>query len=80
MMVVLEAPDGASDWHLAVEFYPPHRSEVLTKVRASVETATGLFINDTLPEENAARLAGLSVALPTERTQPAIVVRAGSPG
>ncbi len=56
MMIVLEAPRGAEDWHLAVEFYPPHRSEKLTKVRASVETATLLFINDTLPEASAARL------------------------
>lgn len=75
MMVILEAPDGMPDWHLAVEFYPPHRSEVLMKVRASVETATGLFINDTLPEENAKRLAGLRVTLPDEEPQPATVAR-----
>jgi UDPglucose--hexose-1-phosphate uridylyltransferase len=61
MMIVLEAPAGADDWHLAVEFYPPHRSEKLTKVRASVETATLLFINDTLPEDSAARLAACPV-------------------
>ena len=60
MMVALEAPDDESDWHLAFEFYPPHRSPILTKVRASVETATGLFINDTLPETTALRLAGLA--------------------
>lgn len=61
MMIVLEAPADAPDWHLAVEFYPPHRSERLTKVRASVETATLLFVNDTLPEASAARLAASSV-------------------
>ena len=61
MMIVLEAPRGAADWHLAVEFYPPHRSAKLTKVRASVETATLLFINDTLPEESAARLQACPV-------------------
>ena len=60
MMVVLEAPASEPDWHLAVEFYPPHRSRRLTKVRASVETATGLFINDTLPEATARRLAALA--------------------
>jgi UDPglucose--hexose-1-phosphate uridylyltransferase len=61
MMVILEAPAGADDWHLAVEFLPPHRNERLTKVRASVETVTGLFINDSLPEETAARLAAVRV-------------------
>ena len=60
MMVALEAPADEPDWHLAFEFYPPHRSPSLTKVRASVETATGLFINDTLPETTALRLAGLA--------------------
>ena len=60
MMVALEAPADEPDWHLAFEFYPPHRSPYLTKVRASVETATGLFINDTLPETSAHRLAALA--------------------
>lgn len=59
MMVALEAPGDEPDWHLAFEFYPPHRSTQLTKVRASVETATGLFINDTLPEVTARQLAAL---------------------
>jgi galactose-1-phosphate uridylyltransferase len=77
MMEVLEAPDDAPDWHLAVEFYPPHRSERLTKVRASVETTTGLFINDTLPEASAERLAGIALPdLPAEEA-PVTVVRAG---
>jgi UDPglucose--hexose-1-phosphate uridylyltransferase len=62
MLIVYEAPRGADDWHLAVEFYPPHRSERLTKIRASVETSTLLFINDTLPEESAARLRAVPVA------------------
>ena len=59
MLVVHEAPAGADDWHLAVELYPPHRSAKLTKIRASVETATALFINDTLPELSAERLAAI---------------------
>lgn len=59
MLIVHEAPAGAGDWHLAVEFYPPHRSQRLTKIRASVETATALFINDTLPELSAERLAAI---------------------
>ncbi|HEU4672607.1 MAG TPA: galactose-1-phosphate uridylyltransferase [Candidatus Limnocylindrales bacterium] len=61
MMTVLEAPAGADDWHLGVEFLPPHRNERLTKVRASVETATGMFITDQLPETSAARLRRIDV-------------------
>lgn len=74
MMVVLEAPAGADDWHLAVELYPPHRSKHLTKIRASVETATLLFINDTLPEESAARLRAVPVA-PREEHAGFVVIR-----
>ena len=78
MMIVLEAPTGADDWHLAVEFYPPHRSEKLTKVRASVETATLLFINDTLPEASAARLQACRVT-PFEAHPGYVVTPAGTP-
>jgi UDPglucose--hexose-1-phosphate uridylyltransferase len=45
------------DWHLSFEFLPPNRSPHKLKVRASVETAAGLFINDTLPEATAGLLA-----------------------
>jgi len=79
MMVVHEAPRGAPDWHLAVELYPPHRSERLTKIRASVETSTLLFINDTLPEENAARLRAIAVAAREEHPG-FVVVPAGENG
>ena len=75
MMVVLEAPAGAQDWHVGVELYPPHRSEHLTKIRASVETATLLFINDTLPEESAARLR--AVRVPHREEHPGFVVVRG---
>ncbi len=68
MMVALEAPDPAEDWHLAFEFYPPHRSRELTKIRASVETATGLVLNDTLPEETARLLAALPGPAVVEQT------------
>ncbi|MBS3941168.1 MAG: galactose-1-phosphate uridylyltransferase [Actinobacteria bacterium] len=62
MMVCQQAPaaeDGtpAEDWHLAFEFLPPNRAADRTKFRASVETSTGLFINDTIPEMCAAMLA-----------------------
>lgn len=75
MMVVLEGPEDAPDWHLSVEFMPPHRRAELMKVRASVESATGLFINDTLPEVSATRLAAVAVAARTEQSSPSIVVR-----
>lgn len=66
MMTVLEAPGDADDWHFGVEFLPPHRSERLMKVRASVETATGLFITDQLPETSAARLVRIDVPVVEE--------------
>jgi UDPglucose--hexose-1-phosphate uridylyltransferase len=61
MMCVQEAPPprcgpGSEDWHLHVELLPPHRNRLRLKVRASVETALGTFINDTLPEDVAAEL------------------------
>lgn len=62
MMCVQEAPTDTDDWHLHVEFLPPHRSPERLKVRASVETELGVFINDTVPEQSAARLAGLTTA------------------
>jgi UDPglucose--hexose-1-phosphate uridylyltransferase len=61
LMVVQEAPRSLPDWHLAFEFYPFPRSRTTTKIRASVETATGLFLNDVLPEDAARRLAELAV-------------------
>lgn len=57
-----------ADWHLHVELLPPHRSATRLKVRASVETALGVFINDTLPERSAERLAAAVVA-PTSWTE-----------
>ena len=72
MLIVHEAPAGADDWHLAVEFYPPNRSQRLTKIRASVETATALFINDTLPELSAERLA--AIPLVPREVHPGFVV------
>lgn len=74
MMVVNEAPGDVPDWHLSVEFLPPHRSAELTKIRASVETAAGLFINDTLPEQSAARLAAVQVERSPEQAIPSTVV------
>jgi UDPglucose--hexose-1-phosphate uridylyltransferase len=62
MMVAQEAPSHQPDWHLAFELYPVHRAPGVTKIRASVETGLGLFLNDVAPEDAARRLAGLDVA------------------
>jgi UDPglucose--hexose-1-phosphate uridylyltransferase len=64
VMVAQEAPRGEPDWHLAFEFFPFQRSRTRTKIRASVETATGLFLNDVLPENAARALAQLEIAAP----------------
>jgi len=70
MMVVQEAPRGQDDWHLAVELYPPHRAAGVPKIRASIETGLGLFLNDVAPEDAARRLAYLDVpAEPIELDQ-----------
>jgi UDPglucose--hexose-1-phosphate uridylyltransferase len=61
MMVAQEAPHEQPDWHLAFELYPLHRASGATKIRASVETGLGLFLNDVAPEDAARRLASLDV-------------------
>ena len=61
MMVGQEAPAGEPDWHLAFELYPLHRAPGATKIRASVETGLGLYLNDVAPEDAARRLATLAV-------------------
>jgi UDPglucose--hexose-1-phosphate uridylyltransferase len=61
MMVAQEAPHDQPDWHLAFELYPVHRAPGATKIRASVETGLGLFLNDVLPEEAARQLRALDV-------------------
>lgn len=64
LMTVMESPargddEPVDDWHLAIEFRPPNRAADKLKVRASVETVAGFFINDTLPEESARQLAAV---------------------
>lgn len=61
LMVAQEAPEDEPDWHLAFELYPLHRAPAATKIRASVETGLGLFLNDVAPEAAARRLAALDV-------------------
>jgi UDPglucose--hexose-1-phosphate uridylyltransferase len=64
LMTAQEAPRGEPDWHLAFECFPLRRSPTATKIRASIETGTGAFLNDVLPEAAAARLAALEVPEP----------------
>jgi UDPglucose--hexose-1-phosphate uridylyltransferase len=64
LMVAQEAPRSQPDWHLAFEFFPLQRNRSTTKIRASIETATGLFLNDVLPEDAARALAELDVTTP----------------
>lgn len=67
MMVAQEAPVDEPDWHLSFELYPLHRAPGATKIRASVETGLGLFLNDVAPEDGARRLARLAIqAAPIE--------------
>jgi UDPglucose--hexose-1-phosphate uridylyltransferase len=44
------------DFHLHIELYPPNRTETKLKHLAGSELGAGSFINDTLPEQTAARL------------------------
>ena len=60
-----DAEGSVADWHLSFEFFPPNRGPDKLKVRATVETAAGLFINDTDPEESAAQLRAAA-----DRTRP----------
>jgi len=67
IMAVHQRPvDGGAHagYHLHVEFYPPNRTATKLKYLAGSEAGAGAFINDTLPEESAARLREV---VPTDR-------------
>lgn len=74
MTCILEAPHGGEDWHLTVELYPVLRDEGRLKLRAGVETATGLTILDRIPEDTAAELRALSPGAVID--PPVVTVRA----
>ena len=46
-------------YHFHIEFYPPMRTAAKLKYLAGSEAGAGMFINDTLPETNAAELRNL---------------------
>lgn len=58
VMAMHQCPTDAPhhSYHFHVEFYPPLRAERRLKFLAGSELGAGMFINDTLPEETAARL------------------------
>jgi UDPglucose--hexose-1-phosphate uridylyltransferase len=63
IMVHHQAPHTQPDcrfYHWHIEFYPPYRMKGKLKYLAGVESGTGLFINDTIPEEKASELRNLS--------------------
>ncbi|HVF76647.1 MAG TPA: galactose-1-phosphate uridylyltransferase [Acidimicrobiales bacterium] len=66
VMALHQAPTDDGQWlsvsHFHVEFTPIHRTAEKLKYLAGSELAAGAFVNDTVPEETAARLRA---ALPT---------------
>ncbi|RYX84868.1 galactose-1-phosphate uridylyltransferase [bacterium] len=56
LMQQLSKQVGAERFRFHVELYPLQRSPEKLKYRASIETGTGTFLNDALPENQAAEL------------------------
>jgi UDPglucose--hexose-1-phosphate uridylyltransferase len=68
LMHQLSAINGCENFRFHVEFYPLQRSPDKLKYRASIETGTGTFLNDALPETQAEELqktAPQTVELPS---------------
>lgn len=61
LMAMHHAPNGHPHGRFFVEFLPPHRTQDKLKYLAGSESCAGAFINDTLPEETAARLRSLEL-------------------
>ncbi|HMS54740.1 MAG TPA: galactose-1-phosphate uridylyltransferase [Fimbriimonadaceae bacterium] len=63
VMAVHQEPavPGYEFTRLHVEFYPPYRTADKLKYLAGSEAGAGAFINDTLPEESAARLRAVTL-------------------
>ncbi|HVB29144.1 MAG TPA: galactose-1-phosphate uridylyltransferase [Terriglobia bacterium] len=58
MMLLHQSPTRGRHpyYHFHIEFYPPHRSKEKLKYLASVESGSGMFLNDSLAEEKALEL------------------------
>lgn len=64
IMVLHQNPTDGGEYryhHLAIEFYPPHRSKDKLKYLAGSETGAGAHINVTSPEEAAEELRGVMI-------------------
>jgi UDPglucose--hexose-1-phosphate uridylyltransferase len=60
IMGIHQAPTDDGEWlavsHFHIEFTPPYRTATKLKYLAGSELSGGAFLNDTVPEESAARL------------------------
>ena len=60
IMGIHQAPTDDGEWqavsHFHIEFTPPYRTATKLKYLAGSEFSAGAFLNDTVPEESAARL------------------------
>jgi UDPglucose--hexose-1-phosphate uridylyltransferase len=64
IMAVHQGPKGDAPFHVHLEFYPPMRSASRLKYLAGSEAGAGMFINDTLAEEQAVELRRRIPAVP----------------
>ena len=60
VMQQLANVNGAEKFRFHIEYYPLQRSPDKLKYRASIETGAGTFINDALPETQAAELRAVA--------------------
>ncbi|MBV9864049.1 MAG: galactose-1-phosphate uridylyltransferase [Abitibacteriaceae bacterium] len=60
LMNQLSKMNGVENFRFHIEFYPLQRSPDKLKYRASVESGTGTFLNDALPEAQAAQLQAIA--------------------
>ena len=67
LMQQMSKQAGAERFRFHIELYPLQRSPEKLKYRASIETGTGTFLNDSLPENQAAEL---QASAPTEVEMP----------
>ncbi len=56
VMQQISGRGGAEDFRFHIEYMPLQRSPEKLKYRASLESGTGTFLNDALPETQAAQL------------------------
>lgn len=67
VLAVHQRPVGAGDWdgisHLHLEIAPPHRTADRLKYLAGSELAAGAFITDVLPEDAAAAMRAVMLAV-----------------